>query len=353
MVGRKANAWAARDSTGHLSQYSFHLRDTSSEDMVLRVLYCGIDHTDLHQIRGELISNTKYPMIPGHEVVGEVIELGSDVKKFSLGDIVGVGGIVGSCGECSLCKSNLEQYCSQRILPYNDIYKDGTPTHGGFSSNMVVHQRFAVKIPEKLAPEQAAPLLCAGVTAYSPLKQWMGSNKNVQGGIMGLGGVGHLGVKIAKAMGHHVTVISSSNKKRKEAMEDLNADVFLVSTDEDEMRKAANSLDYILDTVPVFHPLQSYLSLLKTQGKFILVGAPQQPLEIQAGVMIAGNKTVTGSFIGSMKDVQELLDFWAGKGMTTMIEVVKMSYVNKAFERMEKNDVRYRFVLDVAGSNLE
>ncbi|CAA2977336.1 probable cinnamyl alcohol dehydrogenase [Olea europaea subsp. europaea] len=181
----------------------------------------------------------------------------------------------------------------------------------------------------------------------------MGSNKNVQGGIMGLGGVGHLGVKIAKAMGHHVTVISSSNKERKEAMEDLNADVFLVSTDEDEMRKAANSLDYILDTVPVFHPLQSYLSLLKTQGKFILVGAPQQPLEIQAGVMIAGNKTVTGSFIGSMKDVQELLDFWAGKGMTTMIEVVKMSYVNKAFERMEKNDVRYRFVLDVAGSNLE
>ncbi|PIN15993.1 Alcohol dehydrogenase, class V [Handroanthus impetiginosus] len=277
-------------------------------------MYCGIDHTDLHQIKGELISNTKYPMVPGHEVVGEVVELGSEVKKFLLGDIVGVGGIVGSCGECNLCNSNLEQYCNQSVVTYNDVYYDGTPTQGGFSSAMVIHQRFAVKIPEKLAPEQAAPLLCAGVTAYSPLKQFMNSGKLVKRGILGLGGVGHLGVIIAKTMGHHVTVISSSNKRKEEAMDHLHADAFLLSTNEAEMKKAANSLDYILDTVPAFHPLQLYTSLLKAEGKLLIVGAAPEPLQILAGDMIRGKKTITGSFIGSMTETQEILDFWAEKG---------------------------------------
>ncbi|CAA0841003.1 Cinnamyl alcohol dehydrogenase 4 [Striga hermonthica] len=354
MVGKIASAWAARDSSGHLSPYSFHLRDKGPEDVVLKVLYCGVDHTDLHQARGELTSSTtKYPFVPGHEIVGEVVEVGRQVKKFKSGDIVGVGGIVGSCGECSLCKSNLEQYCSKKVFTYNHMYNDGTPTHGGFSSAMVVHQSFAVKIPDKLAPEQAAPLLCAGVTAFSPLKQFAGiSGKVISGGVLGLGGVGHLAVIIAKAMGHHVTVISSSDNKRQEAIEHLQADSFLVSTDEHEMNVAVNSLDYILDTVPVVHPLEPYLKLLKAQGKLLIVGAAPRPLQFLATDIIQGKKMIKGSLLGSMKDMEELLELWVDKGLKSLIEVVKMDYVNEAFQRMEKNEVRYRFVLDVAGSNL-
>ncbi|XP_051115007.1 probable cinnamyl alcohol dehydrogenase 1 [Andrographis paniculata] len=354
MVGRKASAWAATSPSGHLSPYTYHLREMGPDDMVVRVMYCGIDHTDLHQIKGELKSNTIYPLVPGHEVVGEVIEMGSKVNNFKLGDLIGIGGIIGSCGDCDLCSSHQEQYCSHRILPYNDVYTDGTPTQGGFSSTMVIHHRFAVKIPEKLAPEQAAPLLCAGVTAYSPLKQFKhNSEKVINGGILGLGGVGHLGVLIAKGMGHHVTVISSSDKKRDEAIDHLKADAFLVSCNEDEMKKAANSLDYVLDTVPAYHSIQSYISLLKAEGKILMVGASPQPLQFLASDLILGKKTVAGSFIGSMEEMEELLKFWVEKGLRSLAEVVKMEYVNKALERMERNDVRYRFVVDVAGSNLE
>ncbi|KAK9284439.1 hypothetical protein L1049_023612 [Liquidambar formosana] len=353
MEGRKVVAWAAKDTSGIPSPYSFTLRKTGPEDVVFKVLYCGMDHTDLHQMRNE-IHSTNYPLVPGHEVVGEVVELGSEVKKFKIGDMVGVGCIVGSCGECLSCKSNIDQYCNNRIFTYNGIYKDGRPTQGGFSSAMVVHQRFAVRIPEKLAPEQAAPLLCPGVTAYSPLKQFNGCGHKVfKAGFLGLGGVGHLGVLIAKAMEHHVTVISTSEKKREEALEHLRADAFLVSSNVAEMEEAVNSLDYILDTVPAVHPLQSYLPLLRVDGKLLSVGVAPKPLQFDAVDMILGKKTITGSFIGSMEETQEILDFWAEKGLSSMIEVVKMDYVNKAFERMERNDVRYRFMVDVSGNNLE
>ncbi|KAG8478385.1 hypothetical protein CXB51_028193 [Gossypium anomalum] len=227
MEGRRVIGWAARDVSGHLSPYSVTLRKTGPEDVVLKVLYCGVDHTDLHQMRGEIMP-INYPLVPGHEVVGEVVEVGSEVNKFKLGDKVGVG--------------------------------------------------FVVKIPEKLAPEQAAPLLCAGVTAYSPLKQFNNSDKAIKAGILGLGGVGHLAVLIAKAMGHHVTVISSSEKKKVEALEHLHADAFLVSSNAAEMEGAAASLDYILDTVPAFHPLEPYISLLKAGGKLIFVGVSTKPL---------------------------------------------------------------------------
>ncbi|KAL6220374.1 hypothetical protein ACLB2K_008130 [Fragaria x ananassa] len=323
MEERKAFGWAARDTSGILSPLQFNLRKMGSEDVVLKVLYCGVDHTDLHQMRNE-IHSTNYPLVPGHEVVGEVVELGSEVKKFRVGDIVGVGCIVGSCGECLYCQSNMEQYCPKAIFTINGTNKDGSPTHGGFSSAMVVHQRFVVRIPGKLAPEQAAPLLCAGVTAYSPLKQFMGSNRVVRGGILGLGGVGHFGT-----------------------------DAFIVSSNEAEMEGAASGLDYILDTVPAFHPLHPYLSLLKVDGKLIVVAAVPQPLQFDAVDIILGKRSISGSFIGSMEETQEMLDFWADKDLTTMIEIVKMDYANKAFERMERNDVRFRFVLDVAGSNLE
>lgn len=347
MVGRIANGWAARDSSGHLSSYSFHLRETGADDILLRVLYCGVDHTDLHQVRSE-IGKTNYPLVPGHEIVGEVVELGSKVKNFKVGDVVGVGGIIGSCGECSLCISNLEQYCSSRVLTYNHICNDGTPTQGGFSSALLVHHRFAVKIPKNLAPEQAAPLLCAGVTAYSPLKQFKDTGRTMKGGILGLGGVGHFAVMIAKAMGHHVTVISSSGKKKVEAMEHLGADAYLVSSNEAEMNEAKDSLDYILDTVPAVHPLGLYISLLKAEGKLLLVGAAPQPVQFVPSDLILGKKAIEGSLMGSMKDMEELVGLWEEKGLKSMIEVVNVEYVNEAFERMERNDVRYRFVLDVA-----
>ncbi|KAL0356873.1 UNVERIFIED_CONTAM: Cinnamyl alcohol dehydrogenase 1 [Sesamum calycinum] len=267
-----------------------------------------------------------------HEVVGEVIEVGSGVTKFRAGDVVGVGCIVGCCGNCRPCKADIEQYCNKKIWSYNDVYTDGQPTQGGFAGAMVVHQKFVVKIPDGMAPEQAAPLLCAGVTVYSPLNHFGLKGSGLRGGILGLGGVGHMGVKIAKAMGHHVTVISSSDRKREEALEHLGADDYLVSSNADRMQELADSLDYIIDTIPVFHPLEPYLSLLKVDGK---------------------RKSITGSFIGSMKETEEMLEFCKEKGLTSTIEIVKMDYINTAFERLEKNDVRYRFVVDVAGSNLD
>ncbi|VAI45184.1 unnamed protein product [Triticum turgidum subsp. durum] len=344
--------WAARDATGHLSPYTYTLRKTGPEDVVLKVKYCGICHTDIHQVKNDL-GASKYPMVPGHEVVGEVVEVGPEVSKFRAGDVVGVGVIVGCCRDCRPCKANVEQYCNKKIWSYNDVYTDGKPTQGGFASAMVVDQKFVVKIPAGLAPEQAAPLLCAGVTVYSPLKHFGLMTPGLRGGILGLGGVGHMGVKVAKSMGHHVTVISSSNKKRAEAMDDLGADAYLVSSDADQMAAAADSLDYIIDTVPAKHPLEPYLALLKMDGKLVLMGVIAEPLSFVSPMVMLGRKTITGSFIGSMDETEEVLQFCVDKGLTSQIEVVKMDYVNQAFERLERNDVRYRFVVDVGGSNIE
>ncbi|KAJ6905846.1 cinnamyl alcohol dehydrogenase [Populus alba x Populus x berolinensis] len=365
---RKVVGWAATDSTGHLAPYTYSLRDTGPEDVFIKVISCGICHTDIHQIKNDL-GMSHYPMVPGfpfffndvywyfgviysHEVVGEVVEVGSDVTKFKVGEVVGVGVIVGSCKNCHPCKSELEQYCNKKIWSYNDVYTDGKPTQGGFAESMVVDQKFVVRIPDGMSPEQAAPLLCAGLTVYSPLKHFGLKQSGLRGGILGLGGVGHMGVKIAKAMGHHVTVISSSDKKRVEAMEHLGADEYLVSSDVESMQKAADQLDYIIDTVPVVHPLEPYLSLLKLDGKLILMGVINTPLQFVTPMVMLGRKSITGSFIGSMKETEEMLEFCKEKGLASMIEVIKMDYINTAFERLEKNDVRYRFVVDVAGSKL-
>ncbi|KAF2302112.1 hypothetical protein GH714_032826 [Hevea brasiliensis] len=304
--GSKVIGWAARDSSGHLSPHSFNLRKTGEEDVVFKVLYSGVDHTDLHVVRGE-IHSPNYPLVPGHEVVGEVVESGKEVKKFKVGDIVGVGCIIWSCGECLSCKSKMEQYCHERILTYNAIDKDGRITQGGFSSAMVVNQRWS----------------------------WS------------------LRCDYCKGNGASCDCNKLFSKKREEALEHLGADAFLVSSNADEMEKAANSLDYILDTVPAGHPLDSYLSLLKVDGKVIIVGAAPTPLQFIASDLITGKRNICGSFVGSIEDTQEILEFWAEKGLTSMIEIVKIDYVNEAFKRMERNDVRYRFVLDVAGSNHE
>ncbi|WCJ17771.1 cinnamyl alcohol dehydrogenase 5 [Euphorbia peplus] len=344
--------WAATDPSGVLSPYTYSIRNTGAEDVLIKVVCCGICHTDIHQVKNDL-GMSNYPMVPGHEVVGEVVEVGSDVAKFKVGDVVGVGLLVGCCRSCSPCNADIEQYCSKKIWSYNDVYTDGRPTQGGFAQSMVVDQKFVVKIPEGMDPEQAAPLLCAGVTIYSPLSHFGLKKSGLRGGILGLGGVGHMGVKIAKAMGHHVTVISSSDKKRQEALEELGADDYLVSSDSVKMQEAAESLDYVIDTVPVVHPIAPYLSLLKLDGKLILLGVINAPLEFLTPMVMLGRKSITGSFIGSMTETEEMLEFCKEKGLTSTIEVVKMDYVNKAFERLEKNDVRYRFVVDVAGSKLE
>lgn len=348
---RTVTGLAAKDPSGFLSPYTYTLRNTGPEDVFIKVICCGICHTDIHQIKNHL-GMSNYPMVPGHEVVGEVVEVGSEVNGFKTGDLVGVGCIVGSCSNCSPCNSDKEQYCNKRIWTYNDIYHDGRPTQGGFSSAMVVHQKFVVKIPDGMSPEQAAPLLCAGVTVYSPLSHFGLKQSGLRGAILGLGGVGHMGVKVAKALGHHVTVISSSEKKREEALEHLGADEYLVSSDNTQMERAIDSLDYIIDTVPVLHPLEPYLSLLKLDGKLIMMGVINTPLQFVSPLLMLGRKTITGSFIGSMTEIQEVLEFFKEKELTSMIEVIKLDYINKAFERLEKNDVRYRFVVDIAGSML-
>ncbi|CAA7407661.1 unnamed protein product [Spirodela intermedia] len=352
MEERKVIGWAARDASGVLSPYTYTLRETGQEDVLMKVLYCGICHTDIHQLKNHL-GASKYPMVPGHEVVGEVIEVGSAVTRFRRGDLVGSGVLVGCCRSCGACTANIEQYCNKKIWSYNDVYTDGKPTQGGFSTAMVVDQKFVVKIPGNMAAEQAAPLLCAGVTVFSPLRHFGLTEPGLRGGVLGLGGVGHMGVKIAKAMDHHVTVISSSDKKHTEAVEHLGADAFVVSSDAEQMGSIAESLDYIIDTVPVVHPLEPYLSLLKLDGKLILNGVINEPLKFLSPVVMLGRKAITGSFIGSMDETQEMLEFCAERGLTSMIEIVKMDYVNKALERLEGNDVRYRFVVDVAGSNLD
>ncbi|CAL5048857.1 unnamed protein product [Urochloa decumbens] len=349
---RTAVGWAARDAGGHLSPFSYTLRKTGPEDVAIKVLYCGICHTDIHQAKNHL-GMSRYPMVPGHEVVGEVEEVGAEVTKFRAGDVVGVGLIVGCCRQCHPCKSSNEQYCPKKIWSYNDVYPDGKPTQGGFSSAMVVDQKFVVKIPAGMAPEQAAPLLCAGVTVYSPLKRFNLAAPGLRGGVLGLGGVGHMGVKLAKAMGHHVTVISSSDKKRGEAVDHLGADAFLASSDGAAMAAAAGTLDYVIDTVPAHHPLEPYLALLGLDGKLIVMGVIGQPLSFLSPMLMLGRKSIAGSFVGSVEEAEETLAFCKDKGVTSQIEVVKMGYVNEALERLERNDVRYRFVVDVAGSNLD
>ncbi|PKA54098.1 putative cinnamyl alcohol dehydrogenase 2 [Apostasia shenzhenica] len=317
--------YAARDASGVLAPYRYTLRQTGPEDVLMKVLYCGICHTDLHQTRNHL-GMSNYPMVPGHEVVGEVVEVGSDVSKFRAGDIVGAGVIVGCCRNCGQCKANIEQYCNKRIWSYNDVYTDGRPTRGGFASAMIVDQKFVARIPAGLAPEQAAPLLCAGLTVYSPLKHFGLTAGGLKGGILGLGGVGHMGVKIAKAMGHHVTVISSSDKKREEAVEHLGADAYLVSSDEGAMASAAaaaEGMDYIIDTVPVAHPLEPYLALLKVDGKLIMMGVISEPLKFVTPTIMLGRKSITGSFIGSMAETEEMLEFCEKQRLSSTIELKK------------------------------
>ncbi|CBI37635.3 hypothetical protein VitviT2T_005827 [Vitis vinifera] len=346
---QKAFGWAARDPSGILSPFHFSRRENSPDDVTVRVLFCGVCHTDLHSIKNDW-GFTRYPIIPGHEFTGIVTKLGKNVKKFKLGDKVGVGVMVGSCRSCESCKQGLENYCPKMMFAYNSIYHDGTKNYGGYSNMVVVDQHFVLRFPDNLPLAAGAPLLCAGITVYSPMKYYGMTQAGKHLGVSGLGGLGHVAVKIGKAFGHKVTIISASPNKKDDAIKRLGADAFLLSTDPTKMKAALGTMDYIIDTVAAVHPLGPLLGLLKVNGKLITLGLPEKPLELPIFPLVLGRKLVGGSNIGSTKETQEMLEFCAKHNITADIEMIRMDYINTAMERLAKSDVRYRFVIDVAGS---
>ncbi|XP_068656085.1 8-hydroxygeraniol dehydrogenase-like [Aristolochia californica] len=346
---KKALGWAARDTSGIFSAFHFSRRSNGDDDVTIKIFYCGICHSDLHTAKNEW-GFTTYPVVTGHEIVGEVTEVGRNVTKFTVGDKVGVGCLVGSCRSCDSCKQDAENYCPKPIFTYNSPDTDGTRTQGGYSNIIVVNEDFVVRVPEGLPLDAAAPLLCAGITVYSPLKYFGLSDPSHHIGVVGLGGLGHVAVKFAKAFGAKVTVISTSAAKKQEAIERLGADAFLVSRDPEQLQAAMGTMDGIIDTVSAVHPLMPLLGLLKSHGKIIMVGAPERPLELPIFPLLAGRKTVAGSCIGGIKETQEMLDFAAKHNITADIKVIPIDYVNTAMERLLKSDVRYRFVIDIANT---
>jgi cinnamyl-alcohol dehydrogenase len=341
----EVQGYAARDTSGHLTPFKFTRTPRGPGDVTFKVLFCGICHSDLHQMRNEWMTS-KYPMVPGHEIIGTVTEVGSAVTNFKIGDTVGVGCMVSSCLKCDSCEKGLENYCEKIVWTYNSVYPDGAVTQGGYSTIMMADQRFVLHIPENLPKDAAAPLLCAGITVWSPM-QYFGMNvKGARFGVVGLGGLGHMAVQFGKAFGMHVTIFSTSPKKEKEAREILGADDFVVSKDAEAMKAKAKSIDFIIDTVSAKHPMDDYLSLLKTNGKICLVGLPSS-MEITPVQLTAGRRLVAGSTIGGIKETAEMLEFCGKNNITCMVETLPISECNKALERLEKNDVKYRFVLDL------
>ncbi|PIN11450.1 Alcohol dehydrogenase, class V [Handroanthus impetiginosus] len=347
---QKAFGWAAADSSGVFSPFHFSRRENGADDVTIKILYCGICHSDLHIARNEW-GFTRYPIVPGHEIVGLVTKTGDNVRKFKVGDTVGVGVIVGSCRKCHICEQNLENYCPKIIFTYNSTDKDGTRTNGGYSDIIVVDQHFVLRFPDNLPSDSGAPLLCAGITVYSPMKYYgMSSEPGKHLGVAGLGGLGHVAVKFGKAFGLKVTVISRSPRKEDEAINKLGADAFLVSSDPAQMKAAIGTMDFIIDTIAAVHPLAPLLDLLKLNGKLVTVGLPDKPLELPIFPLVLGRKLVGGSDIGGIKETQEMLDFCGKHGITADIELISMDYVNTAMERLAKSDVKYRFVIDVGNS---
>ena len=342
------SGYAAQSATTPVAPWQFERRDPRPDDVVIDILYCGVCHTDIHQTRNEW-GYSSFPMVPGHEIIGRVQSVGGDVTGFQPGDMVGVGTMVDSCHHCSACLAGLEVYCEKNCTQtYNDKDRqDGSPTYGGYSAQIIVSDKFVLHIPDGLDPKSAGPLLCAGITTYSPLKHWkIGPGHKVA--VIGLGGLGHLGLKFAKALGAEVTLFTRSAGKENEARR-LGADHVILSTDPAQMAAAGNSFDFVLDTVPSAHDLNPYLATLKLDGTHILVGqldAIDPPL---LGVMLmAGRKSLVGSGAGGIAETQEMLDFCAERGVTCDVEMISIQDINEAFERVLKSDVRYRFVIDMA-----
>ena len=343
----QALAYAAQSATSPLAPWSFDRREPRPDDVQIDILFCGVCHSDLHQIRNDW-KNSVYPMVPGHEIVGRAVKVGEDVKKFREGDIVAVGCLVDSCGTCSECKDHLEQFCQGGMIPtYNSYEKDGkTLSQGGYSSMIVVKESFVLKVPANLDLAAAAPLLCAGITTYSPLRHWQaGPGKKV--GIVGLGGLGHMGVKFARAFGAQVAVFTTSPSKKADALR-LGAHEVIMSKDPDDMNRHAGSFDFILDTVSASHDLNAYLPLLKRDGTITLVGVPEtEHPSPHPFNLIFGRKRLAGSLIGGLKETQEMLDYCAEHKIVSDIEIIPIQKIAEAYDRMVKGDVKYRFVIDM------
>ncbi|ELP65048.1 NAD(P)-dependent alcohol dehydrogenase [Streptomyces turgidiscabies] len=339
-------AYAAPSSKAPLERTTIERREVGEFDVLIDIKFAGICHSDIHQARegwGEAI----FPMVPGHEIAGVVEAVGSGVTKFAVGDHVGVGCLVDSCRECENCKAGLEQYCTGgSVGTYNALDKKGEPTYGGYSEKIVVDESFTVRIPDGLSLDVAAPLLCAGITTYSPLKHWnAGPGKKVA--ILGMGGLGHMGVKIAHALGAEVTVLSQSLRKKEDGLK-LGAAHYYATSDEATFKELRGTFDIILSTVSAPLNLDAYLALLKTDGAFVNVGAPEEPVALNLFSVIAGRKTLAGSGIGGIQETQEMLDFCAEHNLGSEIELISASQINEAYERVLASDVRYRFVIDTA-----
>lgn len=338
--------YAARTAKSRLAPFTFSRRDVGRQDVLIAIRYCGICHSDVHQARDEW-GGSMFPMVPGHEIVGVVERVGASVKQFKVGQMVGVGCFVDSCRTCPQCKKGEEQYCEGHIsFTYNGKERDGvTPTYGGYSTKVVVDQRYVLRIPKQLRPEEAAPLLCAGITTYSPLHHW-GVGKTHRLAVVGLGGLGHMAVKIGKALGAHVTVLSHSDKKRRDAKR-LGAKEFYKTSDPKTFTTLAKHFDFILDTVSAPHDLDAQLELLKTDGTMILVGVPDKPAQLGAFPLILKRRRLVGSLIGGIQETQEMLDFCAKHRCGADVEVIPIQKVNEAYDRLVRGDVRYRFVIDM------
>jgi len=346
METKQVKAYGTSDATQPLREMTINRRTVQSHDVEMKILYCGICHSDLHQIKNDF-GGTTFPIVPGHEIVGRVTHIGTHVTNFKVGDLAAVGCIVDSCKECDSCREGLEQFCDQfPTFSFNsqDKYLGGV-TFGGFSETYVCEDKYVLHVPENLDLAAAAPLLCAGITVYSPLKHWnAGPGKKV--GVLGIGGLGHLAIKIAKSMGAEITVFTTSASKVEDAKR-LGADHAVLSTDAEHMKKYLGKLNFIIDTVSAKHDINSYLKLLKHDGTLILVGLPPEPLEVGAFNIIMGRKSFSGSNIGGIAETQEMLNFCALHEITADIELIKVQQINEALKRLEKGDVKYRFVIDM------
>jgi alcohol dehydrogenase (NADP+) len=339
--------YAAQSAQSGLAPFSFQRREPGPRDVQIEILYCGVCHSDLHTVRNEW-QNTIYPCVPGHEIVGRVTQVGEQVKKFKTGDLAGVGCMVDSCRTCQSCRDGLEQYCEVGFVgTYNGEDKHlGGVTYGGYSDKIVVDQDFVLRVPTNLNLPGVAPLLCAGITTYSPLRHWkVGKGQKV--GIVGLGGLGHMGIKLARAMGANVTLFTTSANKREDALR-LGAGDVVISKNQSEMDQRLNSFDFILDTVSAQHNVDAYLQLLKRDGTLCMLGASPEPLPVQVFSLIMKRRQFAGSLIGGIAETQEMLDFCGKHGITSDIEMIPIQQINQAYERMLKSDVKYRFVIDTA-----
>jgi len=343
----EVKAYAAKSAATPIEPWSINRRDPKPHHVQIDILYCGVCHSDLHTARNEW-GGTIYPCVPGHEIVGRVTKVGNHVKKYKVGDLVGVGCMVDSCRECDNCQEGLEQYCSGGMVgTYNGQERDGSGvTYGGYSKQIVVTEDFVLKVSEKLPLAGVAPLLCAGITTYSPLRHWkVGKGDKV--GVLGLGGLGHMGVKLAVSFGAEVTMLSHSPSKEADAKR-LGAHKFLLTSDKEQVKSVSNYFDFILDTVSAPHDYNTYLSMLNTNGVMVCVGAPSEPAVVPAFNLIFQRRSLAGSLIGGIPETQEMLDYCAEHNITSDVEVINIKDINESYERMLKGDVRYRFVIDMA-----